>query len=374
MRSKPRILIALSSVGLGGAERQGLMFAEYLKCKHSFDVLVSTFGGEGKVSLLCKETGIQHVNIAYPLLGHRWEVWWKLISTALTLRKIKPDCIVSYCMPANAACAAVWRLTGARACIWGQRDAGLQKELLTPIPLAPRLATCFVSNSPHGAAFLENQLAIPRHKISTIPNAVKLNVAQLSRTEWRSRLKISHDAMIVTMVSNLSFRKDHETLLKAWRIGLDNQLFPQNTKLVLCGRDDSNAPVIRKLAGKLHLDNHIRFAGATDDVAGILNASDIAAFSFISEGLPNVVIESMAAGLPVVATDIPGVRAAIGSCDDNILVPPKDPAAMAHGIAKILQDPALRSRAAAANITQATSTFAPDVVFSAFAKLILSNI
>jgi glycosyltransferase involved in cell wall biosynthesis len=97
----------------------------------------------------------------------------------------------------------------------------------------------------------------------------------------------------------------------------------------------------------LEIEGGVRFAGYVSDVAGLLRAVDIGVFSSRSEGCPNGVLECMAAGLAVVATDIEGVREVMGSSE--FLAPVGDAEAMARAILKLAADPAVCARIGAAN-------------------------
>jgi glycosyltransferase involved in cell wall biosynthesis len=112
--------------------------------------------------------------------------------------------------------------------------------------------------------------------------------------------------------------------------------------LVLAGRDDGKGMELKALCFDLGICDTVRFPGAVKDVPGLLQASDIGAFSSPSEGCPNGVLECMAMGLPVVGSDIPGVREALGSEEPRALVARNDEEAMATKLAPLLVDPELR--------------------------------
>jgi glycosyltransferase involved in cell wall biosynthesis len=97
----------------------------------------------------------------------------------------------------------------------------------------------------------------------------------------------------------------------------------------------------------LGIEHGVRFPGQVSDVAGLLSAVDIGVFSSRSEGCPNGVLECMAAGLAVAATDIEGVREVVGASD--FLAPVGDAAALSHTILKLAGDPAMCATVGAAN-------------------------
>jgi glycosyltransferase involved in cell wall biosynthesis len=95
-----------------------------------------------------------------------------------------------------------------------------------------------------------------------------------------------------------------------------------------------------EVRAQLGLDTTVIFAGHADDVAAAYHTGDVAVLSSISEGFPYSVIEAMMSGKAVVATDVGGVREALGDC--GLLVPPRRPEELARSIVRLLKDPGLR--------------------------------
>jgi glycosyltransferase involved in cell wall biosynthesis len=117
--------------------------------------------------------------------------------------------------------------------------------------------------------------------------------------------------------------------------------------LVLAGRHDGAYESLVALTRELEIERGVRFAGYVSDVAGLLGAVDVGVFSSRSEGCPNGVLECMAAGLAVAASDIEGVREVLGSSE--FLAPVGDAAALSHKILMLASDPTLRATLGAQN-------------------------
>jgi glycosyltransferase involved in cell wall biosynthesis len=268
----------------------------------------------------------------------------------------------------NVVCGLAWRLTGAKTCVWNQRDAGLRfcPELEQ---WAVRLARCFVSNSTAGADFLATTFALPRDGIRIIPNGVELAPPEADRFEWRSRLGLSSDQFVACMVANITSAKDHATLIRAWRLVVD-QLPERRPVLLLAGTLTAAASSHQALAEQMQLRNHIRFLGTVNDIAGLLGGADLGVFSSAREGCPNGVLECMAAGLAVVATDIPGTRDALGSEACDQFVPVGDPIAMAERIVTLGRDVALRHVLGLANQSRIHREFSPERMYQDMLRLI----
>jgi glycosyltransferase involved in cell wall biosynthesis len=114
----------------------------------------------------------------------------------------------------------------------------------------------------------------------------------------------------------------------------------------------------------------VRFLGRIEDVSGLLAAVDVAVLSSRSEGMPNAVLEPMAAGLPVVATDIEGVREAVGPTGVAVLAPPGDHRALANALDRALTDEALRSDARAINPASIAERFGSAPAVDAHANVV----
>ena len=97
-------------------------------------------------------------------------------------------------------------------------------------------------------------------------------------------------------------------------------------------------PGLRQLATELAIANDVHFIGRCDDVASLLFASDVGVLSSRAEGFANAILEYMAAGLPVVATDVGGVREAIVEGKTGYIVPSGDDEKMAERIIQVLND------------------------------------
>jgi len=107
----------------------------------------------------------------------------------------------------------------------------------------------------------------------------------------------------------------------------------------------------------------IRWLGPVKDMAGLLQQVHIFTLpSTYREGLPKAVLEAMAAGRPVVATDIPGCREAVVDGQTGFLVPPHSPLALAEALRKLIADPALRARFGAAGRARVEQNFSDEIV------------
>ena len=145
------------------------------------------------------------------------------------------------------------------------------------------------------------------------------------------------DRPIVGNVARLAPQKDHRTLIEAAR------LVPE-ADFVVAGDGELRAELERLAEG-----SRVRFLGARDDVPELLASFDVFAFPSLFEGLCLAVIEAQAAGVPVVATPVGGIRETVVDGETGLLVPTRDPGALAAAIRRLLEDrPAAEAMAAEA--------------------------
>lgn len=163
---------------------------------------------------------------------------------------------------------------------------------------------------------------------------------QARREQTRAALGIGPDQVVAITVANLRREKDYPNLLHAARRALDAR---RQLRILAVGQGPLKAEV-HALHDELRLGEGLRLLGYRDDVPALLAACDIFVLGSAHEGLPVAIMEAMAAGLPVVATDVGGVSQAVEDGVTGRLVPPSDPVALADALVGLADDPAERAR------------------------------
>ena len=184
--------------------------------------------------------------------------------------------------------------------------------------------------------------------VSLLPNGVdrrRFRPAEpAERAILRARLGLPADEPIALFVGRLERRKGLDILLSAW----GDLVRGSGAPLLLVVGPGETAPWARE-AQEHGVAARVTFLGGRADVADLYRAADLLVFPSRAEGCPNSVLEAMASGLPVVATDVSGNREAVGADGKaGWLVPAQNPAALAEAVATMVASPVLRREVAAA--------------------------
>jgi glycosyltransferase involved in cell wall biosynthesis len=352
-----RVVIVLTTFDLGGAERQALHLASYLRDNRGAEVaIVGLFGGMGDqpVRRMCVERRLPCLRVNMPEHDGGVPAFRSVRQFARELAFLAPDLVLPYMSLPNVLAGITWRMAGAKACVWNQRDEGRELPPSRWHNLALKTASHFISNSRAGADCLIDQKGVRRERVDIVFNGVRLPPPTVPKDVVRQNLDLSASAFLAVMLANIHGYKDHATLVRAWRIVCDRMRGDQPT-LLLAGREDDGG-IIRNLIRSLRLENHVRLLGPIADVSSLLHAADLGVFSSSYEGTPNAVLEMMAAGLAVVATDIPGCRDALGE-EYPFLSPRQDASAFADQVLALAADPNRRAQLGAASSRRVAEEF-----------------
>jgi glycosyltransferase involved in cell wall biosynthesis len=159
----------------------------------------------------------------------------------------------------------------------------------------------------------------------------------------------------IVMVGAIMWRKSYETAVLAVRRAID---LGAELRLVIIGEGDER-PRIERAIADLRLAGIVELVGAQPPavVRDIMRRSHVAMLSSVSEGIANSVIEGMASGLPVVATDAGGVHEAVRDGVDGFVVAPRDSEALARRLVELARDPQLRAAMGASARARAVAGF-----------------
>jgi glycosyltransferase involved in cell wall biosynthesis len=198
------------------------------------------------------------------------------------------------------------------------------------------------------------QLGIPRDKITVLHNFVEAHSRPTENEVLRVRQEMGlGDELAILTVGRMSIEKGHANLLNAISLLKGRRELPGHRFLLVGdGPEEAN---LRRQAAQLGIEDRIVWAGFQKNVASYYTIATIYALPSISEGSPNVILEAMAAGLPIAATRAGGVPEILENDVTGLLVPKEDPRALAEAIQRLLLSEDMRSRLASAARRQAES-------------------
>lgn len=216
---------------------------------------------------------------------------------------------------------------------------------------------------------LASSTGVPLEKISVRHNSVRptTNIALDEVQGLKTRLGIAADERIVLTVGRLSREKAQIDLLAAYKHLLSNKT-DFSTRLVVVG-DGPERGRLEAATDTFGLRERVTFTGQVTDVQPFYAAADVFVLPSHSEGSPNVLLEAMAANLPIVATDVGGVAEIVENNASALLVPANDPQAMAEAIERVLGDQDLARRLTTNSAALVASEFTPEKYVRALVEI-----
>ncbi|NTU71308.1 MAG: glycosyltransferase [Coriobacteriia bacterium] len=382
MGERTKVAVLVGALEVGGAELDIARNFPRLN-RNEFDVVVVSFGTAGALGPELERHGIrvvarldsERVSDGVPARAWRYVAVTRWVARVFADEQID---IAHFFLPH----AYVY---GMAACLLGRRSA---KTVMS------RLSLNFYESSHRMIARAERSFAHPRvdiaignsHPILTelaeegvAPDKLRLihngiEAAPLARgtgdrEEARTALAIAPDAFVIVAVGNLHIYKGHADLIEACALVASN--LPPSWRLLIAGRDEQgNAAALTSLASQRGIAEHVELLGQCDDVAQLLHAADVFAHPSHHEGLPNALLEAMAAGLPVVATEVGGIPEAVVPAgavgQTGWLVAPHVPQALAGAIEAACADPARRAAMGESATARIMAEFSLDSSVAAY--------
>lgn len=373
-----RVVFVLGTLEMGGAERQALYLAEYLAKEKKAQVQVWGMSLPGLAAKRCDELGIPWRIVPFRWPCRKFTLLKTLPRFALSLRRARPDVVLPYTRWANVPCGLTWRLAGAQTCIWGQRSLDYDQSKTDLERYAAKLTPLMIANSVCAKDFLTGTLKVSSKKIHVIHNGVELTHQPRARKIWRQKLGITDQSFVACMVANFRYPKDHAAIVRAWRTVVDHITAKRLKAYLIFAGVSLNKPSgdaqVRSIVEKLGLELYVKFVGQTMDISGLIKAADIGILSSLSESSPNGLLECMAAELPVLGTDIPGILEALGHRGNGLLSLPHDATTMAKNIIRLIENPQKRIILGQQNRRRVAEKFSIQEMLSKTTKLITTEL
>lgn len=340
---KPRILQLVDSFNEGGSERQALQLTRLLRDSGRYEVFLATLNSEGVLRLEA-ETLASEIP-AYPLKSfydHNAAVQLRKFVTHLRSNRI--DLIHTHDFYTNIFGMTAGFLAGVGARVASRRETnGMRSRVQLMLQrMAYVLAHQIIANSQAVRSKLVDE-GINEKRIAVIHNGIDMTrlepAVSTSREESLQALGLERAescGALITIVANMRHAvKDYPMFLRAAQ--LVKAAVPE-TGFLLAGEGPLQSS-IEGLATELGVAKSTFFLGRCQRMSDLLNVSDVCVLSSKAEGFSNSILEYMAAGRPVVATDVGGAKEVIIEGVTGYLVDSGDHAAMAGKITSLLLEP-----------------------------------
>ncbi len=354
----PAVLIVVGSLQVGGAETHIAAIAPALQ-RLGWSVSVYSLGGTGP---LHERLESQHVTVIVPPLVRRRRGFGRLLAILklaifaghllMQLIRRRPA-VVHFFLPeaylVGGVLAAIARLP---VRVMSRRSLNVyssERPAIRGLEIKlHRTMSAILANSRSVARELRDVEHVPADRVGLIYNGIDASrfCCLEARSLTRASLGLAAATVAMIAVGNLIPYKGHSDLIEALRSGADR--LPADWRLFVVGRDDGIGPELARQAAAASFADKIVFLGERRDIPELLSACEIGLLCSHQEGFSNAVLEGMAAGLPMIVTDVGGNREAVVDGECGFVVPSHNPRQLAEAIVALTNDGPLRARFGAA--------------------------
>jgi len=361
--TRTRILFMIDyALSTGGAERLAVGLATHLPQDRFEPWMCVTRKADAGASAALADAGVRQLTLGRTA---KWDVH-RLGTLARVLRSQRFDILHTHKFGSNLWGTLIGSACGIPAIVAHEHSwsyEGNPPRAWLDGYVIGQLATRFVAVSRADADRMISKERVSAAKVTVIPNGY-IPSSTSSHHDVRAELGLDATAPVIGIAAVLRPEKRIDLLLSAHARVLS--VLPE-ARLVIAG-DGECRPALERQARDLGLDGAVHFLGARTDVDSVLRAADVGALSSDREGSPLLVFECMANETPLVATAIGGVPDVVEHGRTGLLVPRRDPVALAHGLISLLTDPDRRARMAAA-AEDALRGYTIDATAARFAAL-----
>jgi glycosyltransferase involved in cell wall biosynthesis len=348
MKKRLRVMFVVNSLSVGGAERQVIELATNLD-RGYFEPLVCSIGDEEPWDKELASRGVHCISLPRRP-QHDFSTLFKLRTP---LKRHQVDIVQPFLSPATFFALSASMLAGVPIRVGSVRfgiprkaPSSLKERLYESVELhLMKVAThVVVANSEAGREYLLRK-GFPSRQTRVIYNGMEPQRLAVSDAD-RQKLKglLPPNGPVIGIVARLDKEKDHHTFLQA--ASLIHKAIPNGHFLIV--GDGPLRKRLEVLTRDLNLEGHVTFVGQQLNVAPYMERFDVAVLSSnANEGCSNFLLEAMAMGKPIVATDVGGNRELIAHGENGLLVPMRNPEALTDAVLSVLSDQAMASRMAA---------------------------
>lgn len=347
------VFFVIGSLQVGGTEMHLSMVAREL-VKHRCIVTVYNLTGTGGLGDAMSEAGVE---VVCPPVKSMTGILRILNPVCLCLSSLKlfliflfhrPKIVHFFLPQAYIIGAIMARCAGLSGLIMSRRSLNHYQQRHPLLKLFERKLhahmKAVLGNSRAVISQLHQEENVPNEKLHLLYNGIAFDRfdAPLDQARKRKDLGIAPGTLVLAIIANLIPYKGHCDLLRA--LSEIQGEMPDNWILLAIGRDDGIGESLKRKAATLGLGENVRFLGSRDDVPDILRLSNLGILCSHEEGFSNAILEGMAAGLPLVVTDVGGNCEAVVNRETGLVVPARSPAGLGAAILKLAKDAQMRER------------------------------
>ena len=360
--SAPTILYVITDLKLGGVPLHLSRMAKAMQSR-GYRVVVASLAPMAIVSDMLKEQGIAtHAcdgccGVDYRVIPRLGEI----------MEEVSPDLIHSLLFHANQAVRLAAALRGfpKENVICELQTVEVERRWhLWVDRYAHRFCRLTIGNSPSVIEHLHQKARIPLDRLQLVRGGVDVERINRAAPVERSSLGIGPRDRILLWVGRLDPVKGLDHLLRAVQAVVSQM--PAHLLLVGDGPEKNR---LVELVRALRLESHVYFLGPRLDVPSLLKVADAFVFPSRTEGLPNALLEAMAAGAPIVATNVAGCRDLIVHQRSGLLVPYGDTGALGAAVIRLLSDASVARRLGADARAQVAAEWNIESTWDAYAAL-----
>jgi starch synthase (maltosyl-transferring) len=356
------VALVITDLDIGGAERALSELATRLDPAR-WRPGVFCLGGPGALAAVLRGAGIP----CECLGAGRRDPLAAIARLAAGLRRFAPELVQSFLFHANFASRLAAPFAGRPWVLGGLRVAERQKRWhLVLDRLTARLSAGSVCVSQGVRNFSRDVAGLDPARLTVIPNGIDPAPFDAAEPVPRAAIGIPTDAHLALYAGRLDLQKGLPNLLEAAQRVI--ALRP-GWHLALAGDGPQRAWLLEQLAHRRELRDRVHWLGPRQDMPGLLKSSDLLVLASLWEGMPNVVLEAMAARRPVVGTAVEGTEDLVVPGQTGWLVPPRDPAALSQALLEATDDPDRCRRYGAAARLRVEREFSIESTVAAYERL-----
>lgn len=338
---KVNIAFIIDHLDVGGTETQLYLLLKNLD-RHVFQPIVFCLKEKGVVADKIENLGIEVIliNINYRFIPKLMNRCAMVLSLAAQMKKREITVVQSYLLTANIFGSIAARMAGVKVVCASERSIRNTDNLdLKGRSKVFRIVSIFIDkvsgNSSMVMDYLQHKVKIPKRKLTCISNGVPKPEHRFNKKQIKQNLGYTPDIKLIGIVGRLMEQKNHQMLIEAVK-HLKSDM--GETRILIIG-DGPMRGILETIVAQEHLSDKIIFLGNRLDIDWLLTGLDLLVQTSNFEGLPNVIMEAMSAGLPVIATDAGGTNELVTHQENGYLIPCNDIEQLRYHLEAFIENP-----------------------------------